>query len=1010
MRNQPGSSEDGRHDVRWNLIMNRYGKPVLSPHYRPDIPGSGRLVRKESLDRSVTVAHTSGYGTRLNHVGRVRVGQPRRPLVRGVGVTSADSTWANRGSSFVAEGTTVTDTIDNTVPARYNTPNDVSGDGVWHKVVTRNRYVKPMRTQDYRMGVSEMDDFETYGTTQMVVADDPVCVIKPDGGPTELLAGVGLQSDNNMDSHVRCLTCHKRKRKYGTRWNSGHVRKPLSARLRPWSGRSPPIVSRSPPIVTQRMPSEVMEPMHHEWILRKSVTNTDMTVPCNYLEIPDPILPNAFLHLAEEAREVVLIKEPSGFFEEVQSRATRLSSPPLVEVLMNGHQIPFGRESLTAVVRPGLANRERQTASAESEGLDASWHERDDLFDESGSVLLFRPVMDGGETAPVIPVSRDVHRRRRNEPADRSCPVDTHILSEPSVRFGHRTDRLDDAVVGPEGQEGCLGEPDIGNHRYDSTGSGHRIDGPVFTETRVYTNTGPLGFRVELGGCITNWPDPVGPSGEMEQSVFAGRKADREGCISTDGVHPGMMMFSTRPGTDVSGGPDGARRSVDHVSPFPVHDEDRQVVGGPVGRFPCSNILLTDDGSVLSEDRRDDVVSKQSVVVPFTDVPRTTEPRDDRPGEVDFDGTIQTRSESGCLNGMGDPLIPKDDGFQIVRVNGSLDNGLTNSRDVGRSSDSGVHSWTEQWANMSDNSMDGSYDDTGDLSRNISDEMSRLMFGAPPNTEDEGDSDYPGTDGSLTEMLDRCPSEAMSDRESDMTCSEMTDSDNDRRSDIAVLSDFSDDSSILGVRKVLRCRVPYRGRAPLPRKGCAPAPRTPPVKAKNRAEQCLLEEDSTRSSWTRWSQGSLMHYTHEMFVPAMRDLTNLRLRKDADPRLDRYYPKLVQSLARAGRVVRTVQRCRETHRLRRDLMLRLFDEEMENSDLVLDRFPDRHVHKFVNRPPERHVPTVVEGTYTPPIHRKRGRKYVELKACESDAEDYFASAEQDSRWSARAVAWYEPCE
>ena len=813
-----------------------------------------------------------------------------------------------------------------------------------------------------------------------------------------------------MDSHDRCLNCHKRKKQYGTVWSSGHVRKPLSERLRPLSGRSPPIVNRSPPIVTQRIPPEVMEPIHHEWILRKSVTNTDMTVPCNYLEIPDQILPNAFLHLAEEARAVVVIKEPSGFFEEVQSRATRLSGPPLVEVLTNGHQMPFGRESLNAVVRPGLANRERQTASAESEGLDASWHKRDDLSDESGSVLLFGPVMDGRETAPVIPVGRDVHRRGRNEPVDRSCPVDTHILSEPSVRFGHRTDRIDDTVVGPEGQEGCLGEPDIGSHRYDSTGSGHRFDRPVFTETRVYTNTGPLGFRVELGGCITNWPDPVGPSGVMEQSVFSGLEADREGCISTDSVHPGVMMFSTQPGADVSGGPDGARRSVGHVGPFPVHDEDRQEVGGPVGRFPCSDILRTTDRSVLNEDGRDDVVSRQSVVVPFTDVPRTSEHRDDRPGEVDYDGTTQTRSESGCLTGMGDPLIQKDDGFQIVRVNASLDKGLTNSRDVGRSSDSGVHSWTEQWANMSDNSMDGSYDDTGDLHRSISDEMSRLMFGAPPNTEDEGDSDYPGTDGSLTEMLDRCPSEAMSVRNREMTCSEMTDSDNDRPSDIAALSDFSDDSSILGVRKVLRRRVPYRGRAPLPMKGCAPAPRTPPVKARNRAEQCLLEEDSTRSSWTRWSHGSLMDYTHEMFVPVMRGLTDLRLRKDADPRLDRYYPKLAQSLARAGRVVQTVQRCRETHRLRRDLMLRLFDEEMEKSDLVFDRFPDRHVHKFVDRPADRPPPTKVGGTYTPPIHRKRGRKYVELKACESDAEDYFASAEQESRWFARAVAWYEPCE
>ena len=427
-------------------------------------------------------------------------------------------------------------------------------------------------------------------------------------------------------------------------------------------------------------------------------------------------------------------------------------------------------------------------------------------------------------------------------------------MSEPSVRFGHRTDWIDDTVVGPVGQEGCLGEPDIVSHRHDSTGSGHRIDRPVFTEKRVYTHTGPLGFEVILAadGCVTNWPDPVGQSGETEQSVFPGPKADQEGCIPTDGVHPGVMMFSTQPGADGSAGPDGARRSVGHVRPFPVHDEDRQGVGGPVGRFPCSDLLQTNDRSVLNEDRRDEVVGRQSVYVPFTDVPRTTEHRDDRPGEVAYDNTTQTRSESGCVTWVWVPVIRKDNGFQTVRVNASLDNGLTYSRDVSRSSDSGIHSWTEQWENMSDNSMDGSYDDTGDLHRSISDEMSRLMFGAPPNTEDEGDSDYPGMDGSLTEMLDRCPFEAMSDRDRDMTYSEMTDSDNDRYSDIAALSDFSDDSSILGVRKVLRRRVPYRGRGILPTKGCAPAPRTPPVKARNRAEELLFEKDSTRSVWTRW--------------------------------------------------------------------------------------------------------------------------------------------------------------
>ena len=49
VRIQPGSSETRRPDVRWNLIMNRFGKPVLSPNYRPDMPGSGRPVRKESF-------------------------------------------------------------------------------------------------------------------------------------------------------------------------------------------------------------------------------------------------------------------------------------------------------------------------------------------------------------------------------------------------------------------------------------------------------------------------------------------------------------------------------------------------------------------------------------------------------------------------------------------------------------------------------------------------------------------------------------------------------------------------------------------------------------------------------------------------------------------------------------------------------------------------------------------------------------------------------------------------
>ena len=50
-------------------------------------------------------------------------------------------------------------------------------------------------------------------------------------------------------------------------------------------------------------------------------------------------------------------------------------------------------------------------------------------------------------------------------------------------------------------------------------------------------------------------------------------------------------------------------------------------------------------------------------------------------------------------------------------------------------------------------------------------------------------------------------------------------------------------------------------------------------------------------------------------------------------------------------------------------MLRLFDEEMEKMDLVSARFPDRHVHKFVDRPAAPPRPTGVRGTYS---HLSRG--------------------------------------
>ena len=469
----PGPSDGRPPDICWTMIKDRYGKPVLSPNYGADVPDSGCPGREQSLGKIVTDKHTSRNGTRFKHVGRNRFRQPRQPPVRGVGMTCPEQNPVKQRRSPMAEATLDTNAMNSTIPARCNMPlNNVSKDGTWHKVMTKNRYVKPMETQDSRTVVSELDDFEINRAKMTVVADrctDPVTTVRPDGGPARAVtAGEPRSSDTNVN-HDRCLSCHKKKRKFGTvQITGGDLRKPLSG--------------RSPPIVNKMIPSEVMEPMHYQWILRESVTKTDRTVSSNYLETPDQKIPKLFLHLAEEARKVVVVNEPSGYSEEVKSQATRLSSPILVEDITNGHQMPFARESVNDVVltemvtdpehvgrcsqmvqagravfpvvtghlvRPGLTTNGRQTVSVGSGGLDHSWHERKELSDEHGSVVLLGSDMGGNGTSPVIPVSREVHLMRRNGPVDRSCPVDTHVMSEPSVLLERRTDWTDDTAVGP---------------------------------------------------------------------------------------------------------------------------------------------------------------------------------------------------------------------------------------------------------------------------------------------------------------------------------------------------------------------------------------------------------------------------------------------------------------------------------------------------------------------------------------------------------------------------------
>ena len=398
-----------------------------------------------------------------------------------------------------------------------------------------------------------------------------------------------------------------------------------------------------------------------------------------------------------------------------------------------------------------------------------------------------------------------------------------------------------------------------------------------------------------------------------------------------------------------------------------------------------------------------------------------TERLGDRAGEPDFKRTTQTGSESESDTGVRDPVIQTGSEVQTDRVNLSTDNGLTDSRETSPSSDSGVHSLTEQWENMSENSTYSSLYHTVGSHREDSGRVSQLEFRAPPNTEEEEDSDYPDTDGLLARKLGGCPSEGMYGEDGRIPYSAVTGGGSERNADIAALSDFSDDSAELGVRQRLECRTPVTVQPILHTEHDTPILRVPPVNAGSWAEELLFGEGPISSFWLRWDYGTLPEIADPEFPRCIESMTKESLARDADPRLDRYYPKLVQSLAKAGKISGYMWDDHDARlekqgtvciapgcqcRMREDMMLRIFNEELERVDSASARFPDRHVRKYVMKSSDSDSQDEVPGTYTPPIRRRRGRRYASLRKYETDVEDYFSCSSEEEGWIDRTNSWY----
>ena len=352
---------------------------------------------------------------------------------------------------------------------------------------------------------------------------------------------------------------------------------------------------------------------------------------------------------------------------------------------------------------------------------------------------------------------------------------------------------------------------------------------------------------------------------------------------------------------------------------------------------------------------------------------------------------IQTESEFKTVAGIPVPVPQTGSEVQTDHVNISTNNGQTAWCETSLSSDSGIHSWMEQWENMSENSTDSSVHHTVVSHQEDSGRVSHLAIRTPPNTDEEDDSDYSDADGLLAMKLGGYPSEETYGQDDETLYSAATGAEFDKKADIAALSDFSDESL------------------------------EPPAGTKSWFMKLMWDTGPLDGAWTRWDYGTLPEIPGPAFAHMIQNMLEQRLAHDADPRLDRYYPKLVQSLAKAMRMSRNMwaehdNRLNEEGRvctatdcrcsMRREMVIRTFHEEMVSVDLVSARFPDRHVRKLVMGFDGDEIQEEVPGTYTPPIRRRRGRKYASLRKYETDVEDYFSCSDDEEEWVDRTYSWY----
>ena len=504
---------------------------------------------------------------------------------------------------------------------------------------------------------------------------------------------------------------------------------------------------------------------------------TDILRPMNNLDVPALRLPGVFLKLAEEARNSKVMDDQPNDMRAVQPHQTGQAGRVLITEIMDSTPVlgsgAFRVSKTSTEVIPDINLVEPVIRSG------PVGHQRD-----TEQLITLGVMTNRGTNSPTGSVGHDVMLAGRMEMVDQPDPVGPHEETEQSVFLGLDADQVEHFPPNKV-------HPGVKMFHIQPV-----ADGPAgLDRTRRPVGNDVLHavqdeVRPSAGGPVGRFPDP--------SSLIYSKMSSPDDSyqpLVTGPLGANVMSASNDAGRPTAGGPLGRPFSLDPMGPramLSLGDGNQPASISPVGRpwipgQPGNQVVEpeyerstqtrseseSDTGALDSVIRTEGEVHtgrvNTSVANGQTDssvVPSSSDPVMYGPGKQMY----RTERGSESAADMPDPVIRTGSGVQTDGVNIDMVDGQTDSSIASPSSDSGVHSLGEQWDNMSTCSGN-----SGSI------QTIKTFYGGVASQADKQNPQD-------TRKVVFCKGETCGENDSMSYLS--TDSHN---SDIAAMSDFSDD-------------------------------------------------------------------------------------------------------------------------------------------------------------------------------------------------------------------------